>query len=137
MPNTSVNFAPPSETLTTAERLAKLARILPVALDRANPPKIYANSSNDGQFAGNPGPCSQSSSQVANPSWSGRLTETKTKLAGVRIGPGCAQGHAGPAALVQAERMAGGRTEILIGGKKIIDTIPAQDQLLMVSQRPG
>jgi hypothetical protein len=47
MPDTSVNFAPPPESLTTDERLAELARILATAVDRANPPKINANSAND------------------------------------------------------------------------------------------
>ena len=48
MPDTSINFAPPPETLTTNERLAELARILAAAVDRANPPKINKNSANDG-----------------------------------------------------------------------------------------
>ena len=47
MPDTSVNFAPPPETLTTNERLAELARILAAAVDRANPPRINENSAND------------------------------------------------------------------------------------------
>ncbi len=48
MPDTSVNFAPPPETLTTDERLTELARILASAVDRANPPTINENSANDG-----------------------------------------------------------------------------------------
>lgn len=44
MPNTSVNFAPPPESLTTDERLAELAKILAVAVDRANPRTINENS---------------------------------------------------------------------------------------------
>lgn len=48
MPNTSVNFAPPSDKLTTADRLAELAQILAAAVDRANPPTINENSANDG-----------------------------------------------------------------------------------------
>ncbi|MDD9744763.1 MULTISPECIES: hypothetical protein [Marinovum] len=48
MPDTSVNFAPPPETLTTDERLAELARILAAAVDRANPPTINDNSANSG-----------------------------------------------------------------------------------------
>ena len=47
MPDTSVNFAPPPETLTTNERLAELAQILAAAVDRANPPTINENSAND------------------------------------------------------------------------------------------
>ncbi|TDE35642.1 hypothetical protein [Antarcticimicrobium sediminis] len=47
MPDTSVNFAPPPETLTTDERLAELAQILAVAVDRANPPKINENPADD------------------------------------------------------------------------------------------
>ncbi|MDO5759183.1 MAG: hypothetical protein Q4P24_17325 [Rhodobacterales bacterium] len=47
MPDTSVNFAPPPETLTTNERLAELARILAAAVDRTNPPTINENSAND------------------------------------------------------------------------------------------
>lgn len=47
MPDISVNFAPPPETLTTDERLAELARILAAAVDRTNPPKINENSAND------------------------------------------------------------------------------------------
>ena len=47
MPNTSVNFAPPPESLTTDERLAELARILAAAVDRANPPRINDNSANE------------------------------------------------------------------------------------------
>ena len=43
MPDTSVNFAPPPETLTTDERLAELAKILAVAVDRANPLTINDN----------------------------------------------------------------------------------------------
>ncbi len=48
MPNTSINFAPPPETLTTDERLAELARILASAVDRSNPRKIDENSPHDG-----------------------------------------------------------------------------------------
>ncbi len=48
MPDTSVNFAPPPDTLTTNERLAELARILATAVDRANPPRINENSANEG-----------------------------------------------------------------------------------------
>jgi|GEM_PF-2332283 len=48
MPNTSVNFAPPPETLSTDERLAELARILASAVDRTNPQKINENSSDEG-----------------------------------------------------------------------------------------
>ncbi|MGB3626148.1 MAG: hypothetical protein WA989_09975 [Henriciella sp.] len=48
MPDTSVNFAPPPETLTTDERLAELARILAAAVDRANPQTINDNSANSG-----------------------------------------------------------------------------------------
>ena len=48
MPNTSVNFAPPSDKLTTDDRLAELAHILAAAVDRANPPTINENSANDG-----------------------------------------------------------------------------------------
>lgn len=47
MPNTSVNFAPPPESLTTDERLAELAQILATAVDRTNPPQINENSAND------------------------------------------------------------------------------------------
>ena len=47
MPDTSVNFAPPPETLTTDERMAELARILAAAVDRANPPELNENSAND------------------------------------------------------------------------------------------
>ena len=47
MPDNSVNFAPPPETLTTHERLAELARILATAVDRTNPPKINENSADD------------------------------------------------------------------------------------------
>ena len=47
MPDTSVNFTPPPETLTTDERLAELAQILAAAVDRANPPTINENSAND------------------------------------------------------------------------------------------
>ena len=47
MPDTNVNFAPPPETLTTDERLAELAQILAVAVDRANPPTINENSANN------------------------------------------------------------------------------------------
>ena len=47
MPDTSVNFAPAPETLTTSERLAELARILAAAVDRANPPELNENSAND------------------------------------------------------------------------------------------
>ena len=39
MPDTSVNFAPPPETLTTDERLAELAQILAAAVDRTHPTK--------------------------------------------------------------------------------------------------
>jgi hypothetical protein len=46
MPNTSVNFAPPPETLTTNERLAELAQILAAAVDRTNPPTINEKSAN-------------------------------------------------------------------------------------------
>lgn len=48
MPDTSVNFAPPPDTLTTNERLAELARILATAVDRANPQRINENSANEG-----------------------------------------------------------------------------------------
>ncbi len=48
MPDTSVNFAPPPETLTTNERLAELAQILAAAVDRTNPPTINENSPHDG-----------------------------------------------------------------------------------------
>jgi hypothetical protein len=48
MPDTSVNFAPPPETLTTNERLAELAQILAAAVDRVNPQTINDNSANDG-----------------------------------------------------------------------------------------
>lgn len=48
MPDTSVNFSPPPETLTTDERLAELARILAAAVDRANPPKINEKSPDEG-----------------------------------------------------------------------------------------
>ena len=44
MPNTSVNFAPPPETLTTDERLAELATLLANAIARANPRKTNGNS---------------------------------------------------------------------------------------------
>ena len=47
MPDTDVNFAPSPETLTTDERLAKLARILATAVARTNPPKINENSADD------------------------------------------------------------------------------------------
>ena len=47
MPDTDVNFAPPTETLTTDERLAELARILAAAVDRTNSPKINENSANN------------------------------------------------------------------------------------------
>ncbi|MCC1492789.1 hypothetical protein [Cognatishimia sp. F0-27] len=47
MPDTSVIFAPPPETLTTDERLAELARILATAVDRTNPPTINENSANE------------------------------------------------------------------------------------------
>ena len=47
MPDTDVNFALPTETLTTDERLAELARILAAAVDRSNPPKINENSANN------------------------------------------------------------------------------------------
>jgi len=47
MPDTSVNFAPSPDTLTTDERLAELARILAAAVDRANPLRINENSAND------------------------------------------------------------------------------------------
>ena len=47
MPDTSVNFAPAPETLTTSERLAELARILASAVDRTNPPTINENSADD------------------------------------------------------------------------------------------
>ncbi len=47
MPDTSVNFVPPPETLTTDERLAELARILASAVDRANPLTINENSASD------------------------------------------------------------------------------------------
>lgn len=48
MPDTSVNFAPPPETLSTDERLAELALILASAVDRANPPRINEISGSDG-----------------------------------------------------------------------------------------
>lgn len=47
MPDADVNFAPPPETLTTNERLAELARILAMAVDRTKPPRINDNSAND------------------------------------------------------------------------------------------
>ena len=47
MPDISVNFAPPPETLSTDERLAELARILAAAVDRATPRRINDNSAND------------------------------------------------------------------------------------------
>ena len=40
MPDTSVNFAAPPETLTSDGRLAELAQILVSAVDRANPKKL-------------------------------------------------------------------------------------------------
>ena len=49
MPDTDVNFAPPTETLTTDERLAELARILAAAVDRANPRTVNDNSANDAE----------------------------------------------------------------------------------------
>ena len=48
MPDTSVNFAPSPDKLTTNERLAELARILAIAVDRSNPPKINENYANEG-----------------------------------------------------------------------------------------
>ncbi len=48
MPDTSVNFAPPLETLSTDERLAELTRILATAVDRTNLPGLNENSPNDG-----------------------------------------------------------------------------------------
>ncbi|MEQ9260564.1 MAG: hypothetical protein RIG84_15875 [Roseovarius sp.] len=47
MPDTSINFAPPPDTLTTNERLDELARILAAAVDRTKPPKINENSAKD------------------------------------------------------------------------------------------
>lgn len=47
MPDTSVNFSPSPDKLTTNERLAKLARILAAAVDRANPPELNEKSGND------------------------------------------------------------------------------------------
>ena len=48
MPDTSVDFAPPPETLNTDERLAELAQILAAAVDRSNPPTLNENSPHDG-----------------------------------------------------------------------------------------
>ncbi len=39
MPDTSVNFAPPPDRLTTDERLTVLAKVLAAAVDRAHPTK--------------------------------------------------------------------------------------------------
>ena len=47
MPDTSVNFAPSPDKLTTDERLAELARILATAVDRTNPLTINEKSAND------------------------------------------------------------------------------------------
>jgi hypothetical protein len=44
MPDTSIIFAAPPETLTTEERLAELAAILAAAIARSNPPQTNENS---------------------------------------------------------------------------------------------
>lgn len=51
MPDTSVNFAAPPETLTSDGRLAELAQILVSAVDRANPKKIIEISPHGGDCA--------------------------------------------------------------------------------------
>lgn len=47
MPN-DIAFAPPADTLTTAERLAELSTILANAIARTNPPETNENSPLDG-----------------------------------------------------------------------------------------
>ena len=48
MPDTTITFAPPPETLTTDERLAELSQILAAAITRSNPQKLNENSPNRG-----------------------------------------------------------------------------------------
>lgn len=48
MPDSSIIFAAPPDTLTNDERLAELAMILATAIDRSNPRQIERNSRNFG-----------------------------------------------------------------------------------------
>lgn len=48
MPDTSITFAAPPDTLTTDERLAELSQILATAIARCNPLKINDNAPNLG-----------------------------------------------------------------------------------------
>jgi hypothetical protein len=48
MPDSSIIFAAPPDTLTNDERLAELAMILATAIDRSNPRQIEGNSPNFG-----------------------------------------------------------------------------------------
>lgn len=48
MPDTTITFAAPLDTLTTEERLAELAAILASAISRSKPRQINENSPNLG-----------------------------------------------------------------------------------------
>jgi hypothetical protein len=48
MSDTTITFAAPPDRLTTEERLAELAAILAMAIDRSNPRQVNENSPNFG-----------------------------------------------------------------------------------------